>query len=329
MASNAYFVNMNKWLYCLLMSGLTHPLFSQDKVLLKDDFRNNKNKWELQKDTDFLVTINNGFLHLEKLQKNFDRRGCLWYSKAIPNLNTLRNFSITIYAKLLSSGDIFEMFDLQWGARDTSNHGNITDNLYQLSLTLKGYVKLEYFNSRWNFFVSKNPQTILKNIGYKPGDVNKYELVQKDGLVIFLVNDKELLRQLVEPIPGNSIGFQHCMKSAWELDKIIVRQLGNTETYSTERISAIAFHDGPAKADELKAYPNPFINTFYVNFQLEQDATVQLTLLDMNGAIIQQHNRKLLKGQQNINFYADVTPGTYIVKVQAGSTLKTTKIIKL
>jgi hypothetical protein len=321
---------MKKLIYCLFLTGITLPLFSQNKILLEDDFNNNKNKWKLQSDTDFVVSINNGFLHLEKKYKNFDRRGCLWYNKIIPNFNTTKNFSITIYAKLVSGGDIFENFDVQWGYRTNSTIDRFTDSLYQLNLMLKGGVRLDYFNSKWNYYVRKDPQAVLKEINFKPSEVNKYQVVQKDGIVSFLVNDKELIKHATNLIAGNSIGFQHCMKSVWEFDKIIVEQLDNPTTIAPETPALITLKGEPAKQNEIKVYPNPFVNTFYVNFQLEQDAAVQLTLLDINGAILQHHNRKLQKGEQNIQLYADVIPGTYIVKVQAGNTLvKTTKIIKL
>jgi hypothetical protein len=319
---------MKKILYCLLLTSLSLPLFSQNKILLEDDFNNNKNKWQLQNDTDFVVNINNGFLHLEKKYKNWDRRGCLWYNRTIPKFNTAKNFSITIYAKLVSGGDIFEMFDVQWGYRDPREDDRRSDSLYQLNLTPNGGVRLDYFNYKWNYYVQKNPQTILKESNFNAGNVNKYEVVQKEGIVTFLVNDKELLKHAADPIAGNSIGFQHCLKSVWEFDKIIVQQLADTATVLAENASAIALKGEPAKQNEIKVYPNPFINTFYVNFQLEQDATVQITLIDMTGAILQQHNRKLQKGEQNIPLYADVTPGVYIVKVQAGTLVNTTKIIK-
>ncbi|HEX6430655.1 MAG TPA: T9SS type A sorting domain-containing protein [Niastella sp.] len=325
-----YIGRMKRPLICLLLAGATLPLFSQDKILLEDDFNNNKNKWKLQKDRDFVVDIRSGVFYMEKLDKNFDRRGCLWYNKPIPKLNTLNNFSVTMYAKLVSGGDIFEMFDLQWGVRDNTKKEK-KDHVYQLSLILKGDVKLDYFNDKWNYFIRKNVRTTLQENGFRPGNINKYELLQKDGFIIFLVNDKELLRQLTNPIPGNSIGFQQCMKSAWEIDKIIVRQLqtGKNNTKDTASTIPLMSSDTPT-SNGLKVYPNPFTNSFNINFELDKDETVQINLIDMNGAVLQQHSRKLLKGQQNIRLYADVAPGSYVVKVQVGNMqAKTTTVIKL
>jgi hypothetical protein len=325
----SYIGRMKRPLICLLLVCATLPLFSQDKTLLEDDFNNNKNKWKLQKDRDFLVDIRSGVFYMEKLDKNFDRRGCLWYNRPVPKLNTLNNFSVIVYAKLVSGGDIFEMFDLQWGVRDNTKKEK-KDHVYQLSLMLQGDVKLDYFNDKWNYFVRKNVKTTLRENGFKPGDFNKYELLQKDGFVIFLVNDKELLRQLTNPIPGNSIGFQQCLKSAWEIDKIIVRQLHTGENNIKDTASVIPLmNSNVTGTNGLKVYPNPFANSFSINFELEKDETVQIHLIDMNGTILQQHSRKLLKGQQLIRLYADVAPGSYIVKIQAGNTkITTTTVIK-
>lgn len=60
--------------------------------------------------------------------------------------------------------------------------------------------------------------------GFDAYNINKYELIQKNGFIYFLVNNIELLKQARKPIAGNNIGFQQCLKSAWEIDKIEIRQ---------------------------------------------------------------------------------------------------------
>jgi Secretion system C-terminal sorting domain len=315
---------MQKILFCFCLISLYTAAYSQPETLLEDDFKKNKNAWKLQKDANFLVDINNGVLHLEKFEKNFTSRGCLWYNKTIPGLNTLKDFSITMYARFVSGGDIFDMIDLQWGARDKTDvtGGRKKDSLYQLSFLLKGEVKLDYFNYKWSYYVRKNIKTILDSDEFKAGSFNKYELMQKDGFVIFSVNDKELLKQLYDPIPGNSIGFQQCLKSAWEIDKIIIRQLnpGKPKATVADTSRTIPLGENNAVAENgLKVYPNPFENTLHINFDLAKEETVQLFLIDIYGTILQQHTRKLQKGLQDISIYADVAPGTYIIKVQTSN----------
>jgi hypothetical protein len=317
-----YLSFMRGIVFCLLLITFKASVFCQGKILLEDDFRNNKNAWRLQKDSNFLVNIKHGVLHLEKFEKNFTSRGCLWYNKTVQGLNTLNDFSITFYARFVSGGDIFDMIDLQWGMRKEgpAAAGRRNDNLYQLSFLLKGEVKLDYFNSNWNYYVRKDVKAILDGREFKSGTFNKYELVQKDGFVTFSVNDKELLKQLANPIAGNSIGFQQCLKSAWEIDKIIVRQLpARSKVVPADSSRTVSLENNPSEISSLKVYPNPFVNTLQVHFNLDRDETVQLFLIDINGAILQQHTRKLIKGPQYISMYADVTPGTYIVKLLAGN----------
>jgi hypothetical protein len=76
----------------ILLLILEVTAFAQENILLKEDFKNNKNKWHVQNDSDFIVYIKHGVLHFEKLYKNFDRRGCLWYYKNVQGFNTLNNF---------------------------------------------------------------------------------------------------------------------------------------------------------------------------------------------------------------------------------------------
>ncbi|MDB5198628.1 MAG: hypothetical protein JWO92_591 [Chitinophagaceae bacterium] len=322
---------MIKLLCSILLVTFNTTTFGQGKILLQDDFKNNKKGWKLQHDSDFFVDIKRGVLHLEKLQKNFTRRGCLWYNKIIPGLNTLNDFSITIYAKFLSGGDISDMIDLQWGNRGTTVNRKLTSNLYQLNFFMRGEIRLDYFNYNWNYSVKKSINKLLEANDFNPNQVNKYELIQKDEFVIFSVNGKEVLKQLCNPIAGNSIGFQQCLKSAWEIDKIVIRQLTNKKSISTDTSRLITSVDknniNYPSDKELKAYPNPFNNNLYVNIYLDKEETVQFNLSDINGMVLQQHTKKLQKGIQIIMLYADVIPGSYVLKVQIGNVKALTAIV--
>ena len=118
----------------------------QDKILFKEDFKNNKNKWHTQNDSDFVVYVKRGVLHLEKLYKNFDRRGCLWYYKKIPRFNTLNNFQVTVHAKYISGGDHSDIIDFVWGDKGEITENQLTSNIYQMNfLFSKGGSKTQSF----------------------------------------------------------------------------------------------------------------------------------------------------------------------------------------
>lgn len=320
---------MKKVVLGLFITATGFIAYGQEKVLLNDHFNDNRNNWYLQKNIYFLTDVKDGVLHLEKFEKNFIQRGCLWYNKAIPGLNTLQDFSITLHARLISGGDIFEMIDMQWGQRDTTGRGREKDDLYQMSLAFRREVKLEYFNSGWNFCVRKNIRALLDSNKFNPRQFNKYELIQKAGFIIFRVNDIELLKHMAEPIPGNSIGFQQCLKSAWEIDQIVVRQLDN----NPGKILVDTLVTSPENTvvnSGLKVYPNPFNDLLNLNFTLDKAQQVEVCLFDMNGNIPQRHVRQLPKGGQNFRMYADVPPGSYIIVIKtADGKRMTATVIKL
>ena len=196
--------------------------FSQEKIF-EDNCNDNSKRWRVRNDSNFLVTVKDGVLHLEKFQQNFTSRGCLWYSKVIPGFNTINNFSVTFYAKFVSGGDIFDAIDLLWGDMKKDATGRTNSNIYQLNFFLRGEVRLNHFNIKWDY----PPNISIRHLLSKDFDahsMNKYELIQKDGFVYFKINEVEVLKQKRDPIAGNSIGFQQCMKSAWEIDKIEIRQ---------------------------------------------------------------------------------------------------------
>lgn len=315
----------------LFLIALQIKSFSQEKILFKENFKNNRNKWELKNDTNFLVNIKDGALHLEKLEKNFTHRGCQWYSKFIPGLNTLNNFSFTYHIKFISGGDIIDMIDFQWGDKGKMVNGRLNSNLYQLEFFPRGEVRLNYFNSNWNYFVRKDIKTLLGS-EFKSDRSNKYEIIQKDGFIIFSINNKEVLKQLCKPIEGSSIGFQQCLKSAWEIDDIEIQQQTDNKFIASDTLNLITTADRNQIVfpddKELKVYPNPFNNILNVNLFMEEEETVVVNLIDITGVVLQEHRRKLPKGIQHIMIYADVLPGSYILRLQIGKKVLSTTVIK-
>ncbi len=306
----------------------------QYKTLLSENFSNNKAGWPVQSDSSFLVAVQNGSLHLEKFIKNFDDRGCLWYHKEIKGLNTLQDFSITIYAKFISGGDHSNMFDIQWGHWDTAIAGSAT-RLYQLDHRLGDYVKLAHFNKGWDYSLWGKAAEILNRNLYRPNVYNKYELVQKDGFIIFNINDQQYFKQFAIPIAGNGIGFQHCLKGAWEIDKIIVKQARNVTTIKSNDtiVPAIpadsAYIAGKAPEELLKVYPNPFVNEFTVLLSITKAAIAKIELTDIKGTLILEYSKKLEVGEHAIRLFADVPAGIYLVKSTVNNKVTTAKLLKL
>lgn len=326
---------IKKTILCLALAAVCNtPVFSQMKTLLDDDFKNNEHGWQLQRDKSFLVAMDSGVLHIEKYIKNFTDRGCLWYNKTVPGLNTLQNFSITLYARFLSGGDISDKIDLQWGNHVSNDKTGATEsNLYQMNIMFRGKLHLDYFNSQWTYSVRKDVKEMMEENRFDPNGLNKYELVQQDSFIMLNINDKPYFKQLYSPVPGNSFGFQQCMKSAWEIDRIIVRQqVADTKPLLADSVAAPAEMAASIEPDEngIKVYPNPFKNNITASLRLEYDETVQFWLMTIHGAVLQQHSKKMQKGIQQMNMYADVAPGIYLLKIKVGGGKEmVTKLVKL
>lgn len=240
-----------RFVFALLILALgATPSFGQ-QTLLDEDFEDNKNDWCLQQDSNFRVAIENGVLHLEKFEKNFTSRGCLWYNKTIPGLNTQKNFTLTVYARFLRGGDVADMLDLQWGGCNQKEAGRLTASLNQLTFLFKGRVWLEHFDRRWTNRVDEDVAS-EKMAGFQPTQRNKFEIEQKDSLVIFRVNDKELFRQTYRPVAGNGIGMQQCLKSAWEIDRIVIRQDLANRTAAPDVVKVSASGKGQVLSGEVR-----------------------------------------------------------------------------
>jgi hypothetical protein len=230
---------LRKLFVFITFNCLVSIAYAQQSIIFEDDFNDNKNNWKLFSNSQFAVNIEHSALHIQKYEKNISSRGCLWLSKEIPGFNTSTDFSITFYAKMLSSDDLFSLIDFQWGFRnDYGKNINGRDSLYQANFILDGRVDLNYFDKKWNYLYKTSlPDTSIKlttasrivkkdnyPLPYLKDAFNKFEIIQKDDSCIIKVNDVELLHKPIRRIYGNSIGIQHCLKSAWQMDRLIIRQ---------------------------------------------------------------------------------------------------------
>ncbi len=342
---------MNKSIFLPLLFLVTLS-YGQEKILLAEDFNDNKNGWDLRPTSkEFVVNINKGILHLEKLTKNFDNRGCLWYSKEVNGFDALKDFSIKVDAKQISGGDHSDVLDIQWGV---AAKGNINKKamLYQLNIFVNGAVRLDFFQTKWDNFSKVNIKSKLDAIGFDPKSNNKYEVIQKDAFVSLKINGTEVYKQYVFPVEGKSIGFQHCLKGAWEIDRIVVSQLlplVEDTAKSTMDSVKIAFADlvvtvkndtlksavktVPSQdasiatkpienqglkiftKDELVIHPNPFKDAFKVKFDLDEDGDVSLFLISITGQMMKTETKFFKQGEVDFLMEANVPSGVYIVRV--------------
>lgn len=328
--------------------------YGQKKTLLIENFDNNRNGWDLGPTSkEFEVKIEKRVLHLEKFHKNFDNRSCLWYSKQVEGFDASKNFSIVVKAKHITNGDFTDVLDIQWGVV-AKNNINKNSMLYQLNIFMSGEVRLDFFQKKWDNFNKVNIKKKLVEMNFNPKANNRYEILQENAFVSLKINEKEVYRQYVFPIEGSSIGFQHCLKGAWEIDQIVVShllpisenivknetnsikiklvesQIPDTSTYlnKIDNSPAKIITDDSAisnpiaeqglkvfEKEELVIYPNPFKEAFNVKFNLDKDGSVDLYIFSITGLLVKTENKYFQKGEQSFLVDLNVPIGVYIVRV--------------
>jgi len=217
--------------FVIIISGICN-LASGHNLVFKETFSNNRNEWKIYNNKDFKVDIDKGKLYIEKLVKNRTSNGCLWYAKRIKNFDTSKDFSITFYAKVIDWDDVSNSVDIQWGKiNDDRNKNKISnDSLYQMDIS-ESAIRLSYFTTKnywtyydWSYFLHF-PGRQPFSTAFKRNKFNKYEIIQKNNILTIKVNNKIVyLKTLDLLVKGSSIGFQQCLKSSWEIDKLIIKQ---------------------------------------------------------------------------------------------------------
>lgn len=81
--------------------------------------------------------------------------------------------------------------------------------------------------------------------------------------------------------------------------------------------------------DHLNIYPNPVRNNAQVNVKLDSDASVSYTIYDLSGRMIVNNNLgTYAKGTHTLNINtANLSNGSYIIRVQAGDKSESTKFL--
>jgi hypothetical protein len=185
------------------------------RVIFADDFSDNNKKWNQISNKEFQLVVTDGYLRIDKYNRNRVSNGCLWYKKAIDSLDTSRDFSISFDARFIKGDDVAYSMDFEWG--------NLNDDFYQLNISPNGTVRLNRYSrlqkSRWSYLISKYSQLIRKGTQY-----NRVTIRQQLDNCKIVINDKLVIKYNVDRIPGNCIGFLDCLKVTWDMDNLEIRQ---------------------------------------------------------------------------------------------------------
>jgi hypothetical protein len=125
---------------------------------------------------------------------------------------------------------------------------------------------------------------------------------------------------------GNKNGMQSLAKT---LDKY------NNSKCPLDAINSITSRPGresPSSQEDfiaafnVKAYPNPTAGAFTVQIQSQSDEKVNITVMDMQGRLIEKRER--LSPNQTLSLGRHYIPGFYLIEIQQGKNRQQIKLIK-
>lgn len=91
---------------------------------------------------------------------------------------------------------------------------------------------------------------------------------------------------------------------------------------------AVSFEERTRPA--LNIYPNPFTANVSIHVTADADAKANITVVDLYGKVVAEMAREVVKGDNliTVDTLQHLTPGVYVVKVNAGNSEMVTKLIK-
>ncbi len=147
----------------------------------------------------------------------------------------------------------------------------------------------------------------------------KQQTVAKTADTVYLKNG---LETIVVPYPGtDNYGIIYAASYG--------RGLFRCNTYR----QSVGINEKPAQTESkilnVMIYPNPVANDASVKIEAVEGSNAQLNVFDLNGRIVKSYQIELSKGSNEIYMEAsDLTVGTYIIQVIAGSDMYSGKFIK-
>ncbi|NLR93304.1 hypothetical protein [Flammeovirga agarivorans] len=192
--------------------NLTLPTFSENIVF--EEF-NQDCDWELKQTDAASMTLENGGLVVEKFQKSTENNFCLWYAKNIETFDTSSDFSMEFDVEIIEgSQDYIAEFDIAWGQISGKEK-----SFYQFTLSDKGVCRINKFDNTidgkyWSYL----KEITLLNVN--EGDVNHINIIQHQGEMLVMFNEKEIFEFQTSTVQGEDIGFITCQKVKWQLDNL-------------------------------------------------------------------------------------------------------------
>jgi hypothetical protein len=294
-----------------------------------------------------VATIVNGNIHIVGAGTSFitaSQAGNTNYNAATDVIQTLTVTAPVVYNYAPTSTTILS------GTLNSGTYGNLATNnssYYVVSSTSSGTRKTDWYGSTT---ISQSPASVTKlTINYDgKNSANKTQVLYLFNWVTVSwtqidsrnVSSTDILITNSQTSPANYVS------PTGEIRLRVFSSGGNKnytasgdwlqftiETSSSARaMTAPSITMKEKILPEFGIYPNPASKNIIVQYRLNKEENVQLTLFNLNGRLVKQLmiNQKQNQGDYNKSFaVSDLTDGVYIVRFSAGNLNKSIKIVVL
>lgn len=90
----------------------------------------------------------------------------------------------------------------------------------------------------------------------------------------------------------------------------------------------VSINDIPSNSFDLNIYPNPNIETSYINFFNPEDSEINIELYDISGVLVAKKDLYLKSGSQLLAI-ENLSAGIYLINVSSGNSAETARIVSL
>jgi tetratricopeptide (TPR) repeat protein len=111
---------------------------------------------------------------------------------------------------------------------------------------------------------------------------------------------------------------------------LLSRKKGQGNSTSKENLNANSEQGNIVSGNSFKVYPNPSEKGFTLSFSIKKSCEIYYTILTFDGRLIYTSETKFLRiGGYNMPLPINLAKGAYLIKLNCGGEIKTTKIVKL
>ncbi|MCP4522443.1 MAG: caspase family protein [Cytophagales bacterium] len=185
---------MKKILLLISFFVFVYNACAQDKVLFKENFKDNQKKWLVTNTSNVKAKVINGKYIVQQVSTT----GASLFLNANANFNSHKNFEITTTLKQLS-GDQRYGYGFVWGAKDGNNF---------FAFTISSDGKCNIYQVEDGEFIQIRPWVRLGNEIIKPmGQLNTLKIKKKEKRILFYVNGEHIHTADFQPFLGKQMGY--------------------------------------------------------------------------------------------------------------------------